>query len=253
VSTLGNSPTQQSDFYDAAPLEPHLLYQGEILVDVPILNMPKDRRWLLLRTKSGDRLDAALLKSNIRLARVLDSNLTELEWKAAPEGDFAMAVLSKRPVLVLSQTCDVQTKDFIQIAPIYDAVGTDEELERLKKGLLFSAFYLKQHPPELPNESYADFELIQAVHKSYRKPIRAEQHFRLKPPHVRELQRQITRYFGRPNSFDVETDTVPRTGRYLCVPCFYLAETVTHQDRVEGEPFEKCSVCQGERWVFKEG
>ena len=97
------------------------------------------------------------------------------------------------------------------------------------------------------------FELIQAVHKSYIKRILAEQHFRLSPAKVREMQRRITRYFGRPNSFDVETDKVPRAGRYLCVPCFYLAAVVTHQDRAEGEPFEKCPVCQGERWVFKEG
>jgi hypothetical protein len=254
VSTPGNPTIQQDDFYDAAPLEPHLLYQGEILADVPFLNMPKESRWQLLRTRSGKMLDEALEHGNVGgIVKALDSNQSKEQWYTATEGDFAIARLSKRPVLVLSQTCDVQTKDFIQIAPIYDADGTDEELDGLKKGHLFSAFYLKQHRPELPTESYADFELIQAVHKSYIKPISAKQHFRLKPPHVRELQKQITRYFGRPNSFDVENDKTPRTGRYLCVQCFYLTGIVTHQDRNEGDAFEACQVCHGERWVFKEG
>lgn len=249
MSTPGNPVTQQDDFYDAAPLEPHLLYQGEILVDVPLLNMPKESRWLLLRTRSGDRLDEALKKSNIRLAKVLDSNQTDLEWKAAPEGDFAMALLSKRPVLVLSQTCDIQTKDFIHVAPIYDAAP--ELVERFESGEeLYSAFYLKAHAPHFGG-SYADLELMQSVHKSYIKRIAPNQHFRLKEPRVRELKRFITRYFGRPNSYDVGADQAPQEGTYLCVQCFYMDGRVTPQDREAGQDFQLCSTCGGERWVLR--
>jgi hypothetical protein len=251
VSTTGRDAVEpEDDFYDAAPLEPHLLYQGEILVDVPLLAAPKDKRWLLLRTKSGARLDEALKTSTVRLAKVLDSNQTELEWKATPEGDFAMAVISKRPVMVLNQNCDIQNKDFIQVAPIFDAIGTPEELDRLKKGELFSAFYLKARPPLFP-ESLVDFELIQAVHKTYIKQIEPGKHLRLKEARVRELQRRITRYFGRPNAYDVATDTAPATGTYLCVPCFYRDGAITAQDRVTGDAFDKCPVCAGERWVLK--
>lgn len=252
MSTPGNPPHQQDDFYDAAPLEPHLLYQGEVLIDIPFLSMPKESRWTLLRTRSGRMLDEALEHGNVGgTVKALDSNQSKEQWYTATEGDFAIARLSKRPVLVLSQNCDIQYKDFIQIAPIFEAEGSEEEISGLKKGELFSAFYLKAHPPELPRESYADFELIQAVHKSYVKQIRAEQHFRIKPAHVRELQRRLTRYFGRPNSFDVATDKVPRTGTYLCVTCFYMSGIVTHQDRTEGEAFEVCPLCEGDKWVFK--
>ena len=190
--TTAGSIQPNDDFYDAAPVEPHLLYQGEILVEVPILNMPMPARWLLLRTKSGDKLDEAL-KHGLKggLARGLDSNQSTTEWYNATDGDFAMGRLTKRPVLVLSQTCDIQNKDFVQIAPIFPAAP--EDVERLRSGNeLYSAFFLKGHPSHFP-DSYADLELMQAVHKSYIKRNNPK-HFRLKDEHVRELQRHFMRF-----------------------------------------------------------
>jgi hypothetical protein len=241
-----------SDFYDASPLEPHLLYQGEILVNVPFLDMPKPGNWQLLRTRSGRRVNDALERGNLGgLVRVLDSNQSKEEWQADNEGDFAMAILQKRPVLVLNATCDVQNNAFLQIAPIFP-VGLDSTyLEGLKDGRIFSAFWLKIHPPEIPEESYADLELIQAVHKSYIKRIRPEQHFRLNSERTRALQRAITRYFGRPNSFDSRSDTVPRTGTYLCVPCFYMDGHVMSVPLEEGSSFPLCTACSGTQWVLK--
>lgn len=113
MTSSGNTPgeTTSNDFYDAAPLEPHLLYQGEILVDVPVLNMPKETRWLLLRTRSGKMVDEALQGGSLGgTVKVLDSNQSKEQWYNNTDGDFVMARLSKRAALVLSQTCDVQTK-----------------------------------------------------------------------------------------------------------------------------------------------
>jgi hypothetical protein len=250
-NTLGSQPPPEaeSDFYDAAPLEPHLLYQGEILIDVPLLVMPKDSRWQLLRTRSGRRFEEALENGNLGgKVEVLDSNRSEIEWYANPDGDFAAGRLSKRPVLVLSQTCDVQTKDYIQVAPIYTT--PKEDSERIKSGQLYSAFYLEEYLPHLP-ESFADLERMQAVHKSYiRRPV-PEIHFRLKDSHSRQLQRFLTRYFGRPNSFDADADTVPRTGTYLCVDCFYFDGKVISISRTDGQEFGNCPSCKGTQWVIQ--
>ena len=110
---LGNDENER--FYDAAPLEPHLLYQGEILIDVPFLNMPKPSHWLLLRTRSGKPVDEALQGGSLGgIVKVLDSNQSREQWYSESDGDFAMARLAKRPAVVLSQTCDIQTKQFIQ-------------------------------------------------------------------------------------------------------------------------------------------
>jgi hypothetical protein len=251
VNTLGSEePEKKQDFYDAAPIEPHLLYQGEVLVDVPLLVQPKESRWQLLRTRSGKKFEEALGNGNLGgKVEVIDSNRSEVEWYAYPEGDFAAARLSKRPVLVLSQTCDIQNKDYIQVAPIYQV--PPEDLELVKSGGLYSAFYLEPYPPKILNDGYADFERMQAVHKSFIKRPFAGTHFRLTDAQIRRLQGAITRYFGRPNAFDVEADTCPLSGTYLCVGCFYMDGRITSMDRKEGQRFENCPSCQGQKWIIR--
>jgi hypothetical protein len=249
-----------------------LLYQGEVLVDVPLLNMPKESRWLLLRTRSGKMVDEALQHGSLGgIVKVLDSHQSKEEWYGPGphpfhsadgialaaqgehrplDGDYAMARLSKRPVLVLSQNCDIQTKQFIQVAPIFDAEGAPEHLERLRRGEILSAFWMAAHDLHLA-EGYADLELIQAVHKSYIRRLLPTQHFRLASNRIRDLQRFLTRYFGRPNAYDVGADTAPLTGNYLCVACFYLDGVATSVPRNKGQEFEKCTRCGGRGWVLK--
>jgi hypothetical protein len=248
-NTLGST---DDGFYEAAPPEPLLIYQGEVLIDVPILNMPMPSRWLLLRTRSGATLDVAL-KQGLKggLALVLDSNQSKEKWYTGTEGDFAMARLSKRPVLVVSQNCDISTKEFIHVVPIFDVDGTAEHIQRLRDGLIMSAFWLKAHPPELGVESFADLQLIQPIHRSYIKRVSPEQHFRLTDDRIRRLQSAITRYFGRPNSYDAETDVCPRTGTYLCTACFFLDGIATAMERIEGQRFEECPDCKGKSWILQ--
>jgi hypothetical protein len=255
VSSSANTPGEPNleDFYDCSPVEQDQLYQGEIIVDVPILIMPKTMGgWTLLRTRSGRRIDEALQHGSISgPVNVLNSNQSKEQWYSDDRGDFAMALLDKRPSLVLSQTCDVQTKNFIQVAPIYPATSSEEALERLKTGRIYSAFWLKAHPPEIPQDSYADLERLQAIHKSYIKRIKQEQHFRLKADRIRLLQRAITNYFGRPNSYDARNDKAPSCGAYLCVWCFYMDGVVTQAQLDQGSPFTLCPTCGHDQWVMK--
>ena len=240
------------DFYDATPLEPLLLYQGEILVDVPILNIEKPSRWQLVRTRSGKRLDEALKHGNIGgTVNVLDSNMSKEEWQADKRGDYVIALLDKNPVLVLNQTCDIQTKSFLQVAPIYPAQEGERYLGKLMNGDIYSAFWLKKHPPELNAHSYADLELIQAVHKSFLKRMRPQQHFRLSAARIRLLQHSVTRYFGRPNSYDSRSDRAPTTGTYLCLDCFYMGGRLTSVALGEGSDIPICVTCEGIRWAIK--
>lgn len=246
------------DFYDTAPLEPNQLYQGEILIDVPILYMPKESRWLLLRVaRTGRRVLEALENGTVPgTVRVLDSNQSKELWYADGLGDYAMALLDKRPVLVLSQTCDIQNKDFIQIAPILPASlpGEEisaEELDTLTSGQIINAFWLKPHPPDILTHSFADFTLIQAVDSGYVRRIRPEQHFRLRPDRTRLLQHRITKYFGRPNSFDSRSDHVPRAGTYMCVSCFYMHGHITAITLEDATSFPPCPTCGPTQWVLR--
>lgn len=250
VNTHGEVPPEES--YDSNPLEPNQLYQGEILADLPILSMPRPSRWQLLRTRSGRRVEEALQQGNLGgLVYVLDSNQSAEQWRADNLGDYAMGILDKRPVLVLNQNCDVQYNHFLQVAPIYSAQAQNTDVEKLKQGAIFSAFWIPKHPPEIPEESFADLELIQAIHKSYIKRIRPDQHFRINTARVRLLQQSITRYFGRPNSFDSRSDVAPRTGTYMCVSCFYMDGRVTSMLLAEGNNFSSCPTCAGTAWVLK--
>ena len=250
ATTLGDP--EPPPFYDAAPLEPLLLYQGEILIDVPILAMPKPSRWLLLRTQSGASIQQAL-KAGQTPGKVLvkDSNATELEWERTLDGDHVMARLARRPALVISQTCDISNADFVSVAPIYDLLdATGDHIQLLKDGKVYKAFYLAPHEatPKLA-EGYADLSLIQAVHQSYLKKIVAERHFRLSPISIRLLQRHITRLFGRPNCFDADSDKAPETGIYQCVECFYLDGIVSAREFERDHEFRRCDTCDGRMWV----
>lgn len=249
MSTAGSQPSAEA-FYDSAPVEPNLIYQGEILIETPLLLVRKEKRWLLLRTRSGKTIHEALKGGSLSgPVNVLDSNQTKIEWHNAVDGDSAVAYLTKRPVLVLSQNCDLENKDFIQVAPIYPA--DPEDLEGLKSGNeLYSAFYLESHQPDFP-ESFADLERIQAVHKSYIKRPDGGKHFRLSPTQIRLLQRHITRYFGRPNSYDARVDKAPSTDTYLCADCFYLGGVATPVDLSEGQAIQPCERCGGVQWVRK--
>jgi len=249
VSTAGSQPSDEA-FYDSAPVEPNLVYQVEILIETPLLLVRREKRWLLLRTRSGRTIHEALKGGNLSgPVNVLDSNQTEIEWRNAVDGDSAVAYLTKRPVLVLSQNCDIENKDFIQVAPIYPA--DPEDVERLKSGNeLYSAFYIAAHHPHFP-DSFADLERIQAVHKSYINRLDADKHFRLGPTQIRLLQRHVTRYFGRPNSYDARSDKAPSTDTYLCADCFYLDGVATRADFSAGQDLRACEVCGGVLWVRK--
>ena len=255
MSSSANIPGEipPDDFYDAAPLEPHLLYQGELLLDVPILNAAKPKTWLLLRTQSGARLDEALQHGAIGgRVKVLDANQSKEQWESNNFGDFCVAQLDRSPPLVLNQTCDVQNKNFLQIAPIYPVSNPDAtHLERLKHGDIGSAFWIKTRPPHIPTDSYADFELSQAVHKTYLRRIQPGQHVRLRADRVRGLQQAITRYFGRPNSFDSHSDHAPTAGTYLCVRCFYMDGVAATIELDEGANFPVCAGCSGTQWVLQ--
>lgn len=253
MSATSSSNPQSETFYATDPLESDLLYQGEILVDVPILRMPLPSRWLLLRTQSGKPVDAALnygagAKEN--RVRVLDSNQSALEWSNGNQGDFVMGVLHKAPVLVVSQNCDLATKDYAHVAPIFPVDPDDDfKLSSLLGGAIMDAFSLNPHPPHWDSYAFADLGLLQAVHKSYFKRVLADKHFRLSASTVLQLQRHLSRFFGRPNAFDIKTDVVPRDGVYMCIRCFYFGAKVTSMDLKAGARFQLCPDCESGQWV----
>jgi len=217
--------------------------------------MPNPSRWLLLRTRSGRRVDEALnygAGAAQNQVRVLDSNQFPIEWNDSQFGDFVMGILDKSPALVLSQNCDIATKDYVQIAPIIQVDPEDiGKVGRLKSHAILDSFYLAPHPPQWEGDAYADFELMQSVHKSYLKSIPSGSHFRISAPNVLVLQGYITRYFGRPNAYDANADKVPRDGTYMCIACFYHRGIITSVSACKDDTLSCCEKCGGTGWVPK--
>jgi hypothetical protein len=253
LTATTNGEAETPSFYEAAPLEPLLLYQGEILIDVPLLLMPKPTRWLLLRTRENLHLDTLNKGINPSSVKVLDSNQTAVAWAdGSYDSDYAMARLSRNPVIVVSQTCDISNKDYIAVAPVHPAhLSPPETIEKAKQGEIFDAFYLPAHVLPHLGESFADFSQIQSVHKSYIKRIAPEQHFRLTEANILLLQQRITRYFGRPNSFDARVDRAPGDGVYQCIACFYVDGVVSSCTVQKGDDLPHCETCGGFQWIKK--
>ena len=139
----------------------------------------------------------------------------------------------------------------LPVSPPGEQAQEDDDLEGLKNGDIINAFWLKPHAPEIEVDSFADLTLMQAVHTSYLRRLVPEQHFRLSRERTRLLQQRITRYFGRPNSFDAESDQVPRTGTYLCAGCFYMNGVISAVALDENVDFPLCQTCGGGQWLLK--
>src|SRR5882724_5457871 len=70
-------------------------------------------------------------------------------------------------------------------------------LARLQNREIPTAFWIKMHPPEIPEESYADIELIQAVHKTYFRGIAPGQHLRIRRQICNHVMGEVRIRFGK--------------------------------------------------------
>ena len=186
--------------------------------------------------RKQDRKQAIIIAAAIFAARDLAT-----DWNG---------VLDKSPAVVLSQIYDVQSRNFLQIARIFPVGADTAYLGKLKNRKVLSAVWMPTHPPEFTGECYADLEQIQTIHKTCLRRIRPAQHFRLSAHRTRLLQQTLTRYFGRPNSYDSHSDSAPSSGFYLCARCFYMHGNVTSIELPEGASFLDCSTCASTPWVI---
>ena len=85
--------------------------------------------------RKQDRKQAIIIAAAIFAARDLAS-----DWNG---------VLDKSPAVVLSQTGDVQSKNFLQIAPIFPVGADTAYLGKLKNRKVLSAVWMPTHPQNL--------------------------------------------------------------------------------------------------------
>lgn len=223
------------------------LFQGDILDGVPVLAMPPNQgRWILLlptgtmsreEVVRGKRPKAFLPRSEESVADA---------WSLSAEAVVAKA--SKIPVILVTQTCDLDWRKHYQVAPVKGVSGLDEpKLRSLQTDEIGYWYYLPARPPEFPNESYADLTNMTSVHRSYFDAARILCRFTNKERSY--FQSALADFHGSPFGFGFR-DRVPETGRYGCLSCFHSGVFETTEIEVGGA-FPECRRCgQAALWVL---
>ncbi len=156
-------------------------------------------------------------------------------------------------VIIVTQSCDLEQRNYYQIAPIYPE--TDQKassLDNLRENDLNYTFYLPAVAPHIQVNSYADLSHITLIPKAYfpRDKVETVLGARLTELAIARtaLQKQLADYFGRPFGFGLK-DRAKVPSVYLCVSCFYRkGEAVGCEFQAEAH-FEKCSRCGDARWL----
>ena len=141
----------------------------------------------------------------------------------------------------MSQTCDLDNRTWIQVAPVYRAgqFGA-KKLASLQANDITFMFYLPEKPPSLSETSYADLSQITTVHRSYLE--QGNRILQLRPATTARLQSHLGDFYGRPFGFNIQ-DTVPQDATYLCMNCFLSSATVQRKDLAKDCAFSDCLGC----------
>lgn len=237
---------ESADWYDANP-DPSDFYQGDILEGVPLVFMPPagSGKWVLLRPSYPVTLEQALSGNTPKSFRPYVAGTAPDEWAIADE--LVLARATKRMIMVITQTCDLERRSFVQVAPIYAAhTLTDKKQASLEKNEVNYLFFLPQSEP-LREKCFAELSQISSVHNSYLREAKLIK--RLSNEGRAHLQKHLASFHGRPFGFSTE-DKVPQSGDYLCLRCFLTAAIVEQRTLVAATPFGDCAKCGAKAlWV----
>jgi hypothetical protein len=227
-------------WYDPDP-DPVGFFQGDILERVPVIFMPPagSGKWVLLRPSFPVTLEQALAGNTPKSFRPFVAGTAPEEWKTPDE--LVLAKATRRAVMVITQTCDLERRNFVQVAPVY-AVRTLSESKRasVEKNEVNYLFYLPVVEPGVSEKSFADLSQIISVHNSYIKEAKLAK--RLSNEGRARLQIHLAQLHGRPFGFSAE-DKVSQSGEYLCLRCFLTAGVVEKRSVTAESAFGDCNRC----------
>ena len=246
-------PIFAKDWYEPQP-DYTSFYQGDVVRDVPVIFLPdKISKWLLLRPDpQGNKLIDDVLKGEIpKWFEVRPEGQVPDAWTREQREEFVAAKARRMNVMIVTQSCDLEQRNYYQISPIYPE--TDQKataLDHLKENNLNYTFYLPAVAPHIPVNSYADLSHTTLIPKAYfpKNTVEARLGARLTELARTALQAQIADYFGRPFGFSLR-DRAKVTSDYLCVSCFYIRGEAVKREFQADNNFERCTRCGEARWL----
>jgi hypothetical protein len=154
----------------------------------------------------------------------------------------------KRTVMIVTQTCDIDNRNFIQVSPVYHADRlTPEKLVSLEGDEVKYMFYLPMDSNRIKEKSYADLSQSSPVHKSYLKTDQLV--VRHLPTRTAKLQARLAELQGRQFGFN-PSDSVPQTSDYVCANCFFASGSTQRLKMTRGILFPPCPLCgEAVLWV----
>jgi hypothetical protein len=246
-------PIFAKDWYDPHP-QPTSFYQGDVIRDVPVIFLPdKISKWLILRSdpRANKLTDDVLGGQICKWFEVRVEGSLADKWQFGEREEFVAAKARLMTVVILTQTCDLENRNYYQIAPVYPENKQKENIrEQLRENELYYAFYLPAHAPHIPVNSYVDIAHTTFMPKAYfpKNTVEAMLAARLTDRARTALQEQVARYFGRPFGFNMR-DKVEQTSEYACVTCFYTRGNAVKREFQVGTNFRQCDACGDGRWI----
>lgn len=166
-------------------LDPETLYQGDILDNFPFIILQ----------------NPIFLKSTGKSIYEIDSSSDK--WFQNSEEILAVTAKLSR-VIILSQTCDIQEREQVIIAPIHPitvmkdtGIFTDGKLGLIRKRKVGYWFYLPEYTGLL-EESVVDFQTIYYLHRSIVQGFKKNRVVGLSDWGRHHLGWALGSYFGRP-------------------------------------------------------
>ncbi len=246
-------PIFSKDWYEPKP-DFSSFYQGDIVRDVPVIFLPdKISKWFLLRPDpAGKKLVDDVLRGDIpKWFESRPEGQVADAWQHEKREEYVAAKGRLTNVMIVTQSCDIEQRNYYQIASIYQETEQKESaLERLKENDLYYTFYLPAFAPHIPVNSYADLSHITLAPKAYfpRNTVEARLGARLTELARTALQKQLADYFGRPFGFSLK-DRAKVTSDFVCVSCFYRAGEAVRREFQADAHFERCERCGEARWI----
>jgi hypothetical protein len=229
-----------ADWYDLNP-DPTGFFQGDILDNVPVVFMPPagSGKWVLLRPSFPVTLAQALAGNTPKSFRPFVAGTAPEEWSTPDE--LVLAKATKRTIMVITQTCDLERRNFVHVAPVYTARTLSESKRgSLEKNEVNYLFYLPVGEPGVREKSFADLSQTTPVHNSYMREAKLAK--RLSNEGRARLQMHLAQFHGRPFGFSAE-DKVSQSGDYLCLRCFLTAAVVERKSLTADASFGGCDRC----------
>jgi hypothetical protein len=140
-------------FYETNP-DPTRFFQGDILASFPVTILPESVKIVRLEGKG----------EGFSLGRVYERDKLNDAFLNGSEAVLAKASLMN--IMILSQTCDIEHREFVSIAPVFPITNIDSvaKQEAIRKRKVLYRFYLPLEGKF--EESFLDITTINSVRRA---------------------------------------------------------------------------------------